>query len=82
MTYSVLLLGATGLIGSKVAKELSIHKDALKRVAFLTPAANSAPEKEKRYAGVPIERVNGALDDAKSYEGLPYFVKVRRDSYN
>jgi uncharacterized protein YbjT (DUF2867 family) len=70
MTYSVLLLGATGLIGSKVAKELSIHKGILKRVAFLTPTANAAPEKEKRYAEVPIERVNGALEDEKSYKGM------------
>jgi hypothetical protein len=70
MTYSVLLLGATGLIGSKFAKELSIHKDNLKRIAFLTPTANSAPDKEAKYAKVPLERVNGALDDEKSYEGM------------
>lgn len=69
MTYSVLLLGATGLIGFKIANELSLHKDTLKRVAFLTPTAIADPEKEAKYSEVPLERVSGALDAAHSYTG-------------
>lgn len=68
MTYSVLLLGATGLIGRKIARELSNHKSSLKRVAFLTPTANAGQEKEEKYSKIPLERVVGALEDTNSYK--------------
>lgn len=54
MAYSILVLGATGLIGSKIAQELSLHKDTLKKVAFLTPTATADPEKEAKYAEVRL----------------------------
>lgn len=69
MTYFIPLVGATGLIGSKIAKELSVHKDVLKRVAFLMPTAIADPKKEAKYAEVPLERVSGNFDDGKSYIG-------------
>jgi NAD dependent epimerase/dehydratase family enzyme len=74
MTYAVLLLGATGLIGSKIAQELAIHKNSLNRIAFLTPDAKPSPEKEKKYSTVPLERITGALDNSASYEGWISFL--------
>jgi aspartate-semialdehyde dehydrogenase len=69
MTFSVLLVGATGFIGSKFAAELAAHKNQFKRVAFLAASTDNA-EKEARYAKVPLERVKGGPESAASYKGF------------
>ncbi|KAH8656582.1 hypothetical protein BGZ60DRAFT_417284 [Tricladium varicosporioides] len=79
MTYSVLLLGATGTIGSLIATELANHKSHLKRVAFLTPTANAGPDKEVKYAAVKLERVVGSLSDSASYNGFDIVISAVGD---
>ncbi|KDR76012.1 hypothetical protein GALMADRAFT_139768 [Galerina marginata CBS 339.88] len=79
MTYSVVLLGATGAIGSKIALKLAKHQDQLGRVAFLTPTANSGPEKEAKYDAVPIPRVVGDYEDPKSYQGFDIVISAVGD---
>ena len=77
MTYSVLLPGATGFIGHKIALQLADHKQSLGRAAFLTPRANGGQEKEDKYAKVPLERIVGTLEDKSSYEGIsPIFQPI------
>jgi aspartate-semialdehyde dehydrogenase len=80
MTYSVLLLGASGTIGTKIAAELAIHKDQLKRVAFLTPLADAGPEKEEKYKVLQIERVVGSLENPTSYQGFDIVVSAVGDA--
>jgi aspartate-semialdehyde dehydrogenase len=79
MTYSVLLLGATGTVGSRVAPQLAAHASELKRVAFLTPSASASADKEAKYASTPLERVVGAFDDPKSYEGFDIVISAVGD---
>lgn len=74
MTYSVLLLGATGLIGKKIASQLSNHKSSLGRVAFLTPTTDGGPDKEEKYSNVPLDRIVGSLDASESYHGGTYLL--------
>ena len=74
MPYSVLLLGATGSPGSSIAKKLAKYKDQLKRVAYLTVTAKSTPEKEAKYASVPLERVVGNLEDPETYRGFDILI--------
>jgi len=70
MTYSILLLGATGAIGSKIAAKLAKYQSQLKRVAFLTPLGRISPDKESKYLSVPIPRVTGHYDDPATYKGF------------
>ena len=80
MTYSVLLLGASGTIGTKIAAELAIHKDELKRVAYLTPLADAGPDKEEKYKALKIERIVGSLEDPSSYQGFNIVVSAVGDA--
>ncbi|KAF4630751.1 hypothetical protein G7Y89_g7383 [Cudoniella acicularis] len=79
MTYSILLLGATGFIGSLIAAELAILKEQklLERTAFLT--STSSPEKEAKYAAVPLERITGSLTDPASYRGFDIVISAVGD---
>ncbi|KAH6665717.1 hypothetical protein B0J14DRAFT_660416 [Halenospora varia] len=79
MTYSILLLGATGTIGSLIAAELANHKNRLKRVAFLTTTADAGPEKETKYAAVKLERAVGSLSDPESYKGFDIVISAVGD---
>ena len=79
MTYSVLLLGATGTIGSQIALKLAKYKDQLGRVAFLTPSADGGAEKEARYKNVPIPRVVGSYEDPASYKGFDIVISAVGD---
>lgn len=79
MTYSVLIIGATGNIGSKISKELAAHKSELKRTAFLTAVADAGPEKEAKYAAIDLERVVGGLSDPASYKGFDIVISAVGD---
>ncbi|KAF9552292.1 NAD(P)-binding protein [Agrocybe pediades] len=81
MTYSVLLIGATGDVGSKIAAKLAKYKGQLKRVAFLTSTAKSTPEKEAKYAEVPIERVVGDFEDPETYRGFDIVICAIHDAF-
>ncbi|KAF2166486.1 hypothetical protein M409DRAFT_23124 [Zasmidium cellare ATCC 36951] len=70
MSPSILLLGATGTIRSKISLQLSLHANNFARVAFLTALADTGPSKEQKYASVPLERVVGSLTDPSSYTGF------------
>ncbi|KAF4614016.1 hypothetical protein D9613_007432 [Agrocybe pediades] len=74
MTYSVLLLGATGLIGKQIAAKLAKYQGQLGRVAFLTSSAQATPDKEAKYAAVPIQRVIGDYQDPDTYRGFDIVV--------
>lgn len=80
--YSVIVLGATGVIGVELAHELSVQKSHFKRVAFLTPLADAGPEKEARYTKVEqqLERVVGSLSDPASYKGFDIVISVVGDA--
>jgi aspartate-semialdehyde dehydrogenase len=77
---SVLLLGATGTIGTKIARELAKQASVLKRVAFLTPLADAGPEKEAKYAALGLERVIGNLEDSSSYADFDIVVSAVGDA--
>jgi len=78
MSNSVLLIGATGFVGTKIAAELAVHKDQFKRVAFLAAATDNAG-KEARYAKVPLERVKGSPENSASYKGFDIVVSAVGD---
>ncbi|KAK9357648.1 hypothetical protein V1504DRAFT_436546 [Lipomyces starkeyi] len=80
MTYSVLLLGATGTIGVKIAANLSLQSSQLKRTAFLTPRADAGPAKEAKYATISLERIVGSLEDATSYKGFDVVISAVGDA--
>ncbi|CAG8956480.1 hypothetical protein HYFRA_00003866 [Hymenoscyphus fraxineus] len=77
--YSVLILGATGTIGSKISHELSVQKSKFQRAAFLTPLSDAGPKKEDRYAKVGLERVVGSLSDSASYTGFDIVISAVGD---
>jgi len=79
MGYSVLLLGATGTIGSKIAQYLALHKHRFTRAAFLTALENAGPDKETKYASVKLERVVGSLTDPSSYSGFEIIISAVGD---
>ncbi|KAG9235198.1 hypothetical protein BJ875DRAFT_529749 [Amylocarpus encephaloides] len=76
---SVLIIGATGAIGSKIAKEIETLKSSFKRAAFLTPLADAGLEKEAKYAAIDLERVIGSLSDPASYSGFDIVVSAVGD---
>ncbi|KDR76013.1 hypothetical protein GALMADRAFT_279302 [Galerina marginata CBS 339.88] len=80
MSFSVLLLGATGTIGSQIALKLAKYQDQLKRVAFLTSSADGQPEKEAKYKTVPIPRVVGSFEDPASYHGFDIVISAVGDT--
>lgn len=77
--YSVIIIGATGTIGTKLSHELSVQKSAFRRAAFLTPLADAGPEKEARYAKVGLERIVGSLSDPESYKGFDIVISAVGD---
>ncbi|KAF8910548.1 hypothetical protein CPB84DRAFT_1821384 [Gymnopilus junonius] len=79
MSYSVLLLGATGSIGSQIALKLAKYKDQLKRVAFLTPSADAGADKEAKYKTVPIPRIVGSYEDPATYNGFDIVISAVGD---
>jgi len=76
MSYSVLLIGATGSLGSSIAKKLAKYKSQLSRVAYLTAAGDSTPEKEARYKLIPLERVVGDFRDPETYCGFDILISA------
>jgi len=76
MTYSVLLLGATGTIGGQIAVKLAKYQDKLNRVAFLTSSESGGPEKEAKYKTVPLPRVVGSFEDPSSYHGFDIVISA------
>lgn len=78
--FSVLLLGATGTIGTKIAYELGKQRSLFKRVAFLTSPIHAGPEKEAKYSALDLERVIGSLEDSSSYLGFDIVVSAVGDA--
>jgi len=74
MSYSVLLIGATGSPGKNIANKLAKYKHQLKRIAYLTTTAKSTPEREAKYALVPLERVVGDPEDPETYRGFDILI--------
>lgn len=79
--YSVIILGATGIIGLELVKQFSVQKSHFKRLAFLTALADAGPEKEARYSKVEqqLERVVGSFSDPASYKGFDIVISVVGD---
>lgn len=76
MSYSVLLIGSTGFLGSSIAKKLAQYKGHLKKVAYLTATAQNTGEKESKYSSVPLERVVGDFQDPQTYRGFDILISA------
>ncbi len=61
---SVLLIGATGVLGKPLLQELTRQKQQFRRIAILT-----TPERAAKFKNSEVEIVQGSLYDAKSYQG-------------
>jgi aspartate-semialdehyde dehydrogenase len=71
MSVSVLLIGAGGVLGEALLRELIRQKAEFKTVAILA----TSPEKAEKFVWVKekgVEIVEGSFLEARSYEGWPF----------
>ena len=65
---SVLLIGASGALGSPVTDQFVRQKKEFSRIGILTQADRAAKFEERREQGVDI--IVGSLYDKNAYKGL------------
>lgn len=76
MPYAVLILGATGLLGPKICKELALQKQHFSRIAYLTSVAEADHGRAAESPGNTLEQVVGRPSDPESYRGIDIVVSA------
>jgi uncharacterized protein YbjT (DUF2867 family) len=66
MTISVLLIGASGVLGGPLLTELLRQKSSFDRVAVLT-----APERADKFKTIDVEVITTSFYNAATYQGKP-----------